>query len=64
MDDDKLLEKNRVIWTKIKDLKTVKLNTFMIYYDRYMKIKMRTYGDYLHDNFFQADENYFFNIEN
>ena len=35
MDDEKLLEKYKAVWTKIEDLKNVKLNALPVYDDRY-----------------------------
>ena len=37
IDDDKLLEKYKTIWTKIEDLKNTELNALPIYDNRYMK---------------------------
>ena len=45
IDDGKLIEKYKAIWTKIEDLKNIKLNALPVYDDRCMKIKTRTYGD-------------------
>ena len=45
IDDEKLLEKYKAIWTKIEDLKNIELNALPVYDDRYIKIKIRTYGD-------------------
>ena len=39
IDDEKLLEKYKVIWAKIEDLKNIKLNTSPVYDDRYIKTK-------------------------
>ena len=44
IDDEKLLEKCKAIWTKTEDLKNV-------YDDRYIKTKIRTYGDKVCTNF-------------
>ena len=44
-DDEKLLEKYKSIWTKIKDLKNIDLNGLLVYNDRYIKTKIRTYSD-------------------
>ena len=44
IDDEKLLEKYKVIWTKIEDLKNIELNALPVYDDRYIKTKIRTYG--------------------
>ena len=45
IDDEKSLEKYKSIWTRIEDLKNIKLNALPIYDDRYIKTKIRTYGD-------------------
>ena len=45
IDDEKLIEKFKAIWTKIEDFKNIKLNTLPVYDDRYIKTKTRTYGD-------------------
>ena len=45
IDDEKSLEKYESIWTRIEDLKHIKLNALPIYDDRYIKTKIRTYGD-------------------
>ena len=45
IDDEKLLEKYKSTWTKIEDLKDIKLNALPVYDDRYMKTKIRTYSD-------------------
>ena len=34
IDDEKLLEKYKTIWTKIEDLKNIKLNALLVYDDR------------------------------
>ena len=36
IDDEKLLEKYKAIWTKIEDLKNTKLNALPVYGDRYI----------------------------
>ena len=38
-DDEKLLEKYKDVWTKIEDLKNIKLNMLPVYDDRYIKKK-------------------------
>ena len=48
IDDEKLLE---TIWTKIEDLKNIKLNTLPVYDVRCIKIKIRIYGDESYTNF-------------
>ena len=50
IDDDKLLEKYKTISTKIKDLLNVKLNVLLVYDDRYMKTKKKTYVDKVYTN--------------
>ena len=45
VNDEKLLEKYKAIWTKIDDLKNIELNTLPVYDDRYIKTKIRTYSD-------------------
>ena len=51
LDNEKLLEKYRPIWTKIEDLKNTNLNALPVYDDRYIKSKIRTYGDKVYNNF-------------
>ena len=48
--DEKLLEKYKTIWSKIKDLKNTELNTLPVYDDRYIKTKIRTYGNKVYTN--------------
>ena len=43
IDDEKLLENYRTIWTKVEDL-IIELNALPAYDDRYIKVKIRTYG--------------------
>ena len=50
IDDEKLLEKYKAIWNKIGDFKNIELNTLPVYGDRYIKIKIRTYGDKVYTN--------------
>ena len=45
IDDDKLLEKHKAIWTEIGDFKNIKLNALPACDDRYIKTKIRTFGD-------------------
>ena len=49
--DEKLLEKYKAIWTKIEDLKNIKLNALPVYDDRYIKTKIRTFVDKVYANF-------------
>ena len=51
IDDEKLLEKYKTIWTEIEDLKNIELNALPVYDDRYIKIKIRTYGDKVYTYF-------------
>ena len=43
--NEKLLEKYKAIWTKIEDLKNIELNALPVFDDRYIKNKIRTYGN-------------------
>ena len=56
IDDDKLLEKNKTTWTKIEELlrKYVKFNALPVFADRYIKTKIRKYGDKNYTNFICA----------
>ena len=51
IDDEKLLEKYKAIWTNIEDLNNVQLNVLPVYDDRYIKTKIRTYSDKVYTNF-------------
>ena len=51
IDNEKLLKKCKAIWTKIEDFKKIKLNTLPVYDERYIKNKLRTYGDEVYTNF-------------
>ena len=51
IDDEKLLEKYKAIRTKIEDFKNIELNALPVYDDRYIKSKIRTYGDKIYTNF-------------
>ena len=50
-DDEKLLENYKAIQTKIDDLTNIELNTLPVYDNRYIKTKIRTYGDKVYTNF-------------
>ena len=50
IDDDKLLEKYKAIWTKIKSLKC-QVNILPVYDVKYIKTNTRTYGDKVYTNF-------------
>ena len=51
INDEKLKEKYKTIWTKIEDLKNIELNALPVYDDRYIKTKIRTYGDKVYTSF-------------
>ena len=51
IDNGKLLEKYKAIWTRIEDLKNIKLNALPVHDDRYIKTKIRTFGDKVYTNF-------------
>ena len=51
IDDDKLLEKYKTIRTKTEDLKNIKLDASLVYHDRYIKTKTKTYSDKVCTNF-------------
>ena len=50
-DDDKVIEKYKSIWNEIKDLRNIELNALSTYDGRYIKAKIRTYGNMVYDNF-------------
>ena len=45
IDDEKLLEKYKAIWIKVEDLKNIELHALPVYDDRYIKTKIKPYGD-------------------
>ena len=51
IDDEKLLEKYKAIWTKIQNLKNIELNALPVYDYRHIKTKIRTYGNKVYTNF-------------
>ena len=51
IDGDKLLEKYKVIWTKIEDLKNSELNSLPAYDERYIKMKIGAYSGKVYTNF-------------
>ena len=51
MDDEKLLEKYKAIWTKVENFKNVELNALPVYDYRYIKTIKRTYDDNVYTNF-------------
>ena len=50
-DDNKLLKKYKTISTKLEDLKNTELDTLPVCIDRYLKTKIRRYGDEVYTNF-------------
>ena len=50
-DDEKLLEKYKSIWTKIEDLKNIKLDVLPVYDNKCIKTNIRTDGDKVYTNF-------------
>ena len=51
IDNDKLLEEYRTIWTKIEDLRNIQFSALPVDDDRYIKTKIGTYGDKVYTNF-------------
>ena len=51
IDDEKLLEKYKTIWTKTEDLQNIELDALPVYDDRNIKTKIRTYSDKVYSNF-------------
>ena len=49
--NEKLLEKYKAIWNKTENLKNIQWNALPVYDDRYIKTKIRTYGDKVYTNF-------------
>ena len=47
----KKVEKYKTIWTKNENLKNIKLNVLAVFDDRYLKTKIKTYGDKVYANF-------------
>ena len=45
IDDDKLLEKYKAIWTEIENFRNIGLNALPVYDDRYIETKMRNFSD-------------------
>ena len=54
IDDNKLSEKYKTIWTKIKDLKNTEMDAVPVYDDKHIKIKI-TYGEKVYANFCRLD---------
>ena len=40
IEDEKVVEKHKAIWTKIEDLKNIELNALPVYDDKYIKSKI------------------------
>ena len=51
INDEKLLQKYKAIWTKIEGLKNIELNVLTVCDDRYIKTKIITYGNKVYTNF-------------
>ena len=51
IDDEKLLEKYKTVWTKIEDLKNIELNALPFSDERYIKTKIRGYSCRVYTNF-------------
>ena len=51
IDDEKLLEKYKAIWTKIEDLKKIKLKALPVHDDRHIQTKIRLFCDKVYANF-------------
>ena len=51
IDEGKLLEKYKTIWTKNENLKNTELETLQVYDEKYIKTKIRTSGDKVYTNF-------------
>ena len=51
IDDEKLLEKYKAIWTKIEDLKNIELDALPVFGDRYIKNKIGTYSKKFYTKF-------------
>ena len=51
IDNKKLLQKYEAIWTKIDNLKNIESNVLPFYDDRYIKTKIRAYGNKFYANF-------------
>ena len=45
LDDDRLLEKYETSWTNIEDLQNIETNALPVYDNRYIKTKIRKYGE-------------------
>ena len=50
IDDEKLLQKHKAIWTRIEDIKNIELNALPVYDGRYIKTKI-TYDEKVHASY-------------
>ena len=51
IDVQKLLEKHKAIWIKIKDLQNIELNALSVYDEGYINTKIRTCSNKVYTNF-------------
>ena len=51
IDDDKLLKKNKIIWTKIEGFLKIGLDALLVFNGRFLKIRIRTYYCKVYTNF-------------
>ena len=51
IDGNNLLKKYKTIWFKIEGLQNIELDALPVYDSRYIKIKIKTYGDKVYTNF-------------
>ena len=56
IDNEKLLEKYKAIWTKIENLKNIELDALPVYDNKYIKTKIRTSDDKVYTNFRDLNE--------
>ena len=49
--DENLFKKYRAIWTKTEDLTNIEWKVLPVYDNKYIKSKIRTYGDKVYSNF-------------
>ena len=51
VDDEKMLEKDKTIWSQIKDFQNIELNTLPVYGDIFIKTNIRKDSDNVYTNF-------------
>ena len=51
VDDGKMLEKDKTIWSQIKDFQNIELNTLPVYGDIFIKTNIRKDSDNVYTNF-------------